>query len=414
MKTVISLIKFLFIAFIIVGLCAPAFAFEKPKPVPGQYIVVFKADKIPPVTKAALKAANREAKAKMATAKRAEVLNKINSHIKKTKINESAILHKFGDALSGYSAKLSASEVAMLKKDADVEGVYQDFEMALGPEPASTTAPSDVTAQSQYVSCAVQKAGGPYLYGSSKITWIWILDTGINLTHPDLNVNTSAAKSFVPGQTAEDGYGHGTHCAGIAAAKNNGFGVVGVSAGAKVVPVKVLSNAGSGYFSWIIAGLNYVATLDWPGDVVSMSLGGYPMTCNVGTIGSDARALYLAIANLYYGGTYVVMAAGNNGQCNGAASTLPGCINQPKAFTVGALNCDMTRAPYSNYGPNIVDWVAVGTGVYSTYKNGGYITMSGTSMATPVVAGIIHARGGPPVSGGNVSICGTTYRSAHR
>jgi subtilisin family serine protease len=415
MKKVKSIIKLLFIAAIVAGLCAPAFAFPPPKPVPGQFIVIFKEAKIPPATKLMkIQAKNRDEKIQMSLVRRQEVLNKINSFNAKNKIQESAILNKFGDVIAGYSAKLSQAELIKLRGQSDVEGVYQDFEMFLGPVPVSTTAPSDVNAQSQYLSCAVAKAGGPYLGGSAKQTKIWILDTGIDLNHPDLNVDLAHARSFVPGQTPEDGYGHGTHCAGIAAAKNNGFGVVGVSAGAKVVPVKVLSNAGTGYFSWIISGLNYVAGHDIPGDVVSMSLGGYPMPCNVGTVGSTARALAIAIWNLSAAGTHVVMAAGNNGQCNGAAQVLPGCINQFRAYTVGALNCDLTRASYSNFGAPVVDWVAVGTDVWSTYKNGGYAMMSGTSMATPVVAGIIHARGGPPVPAGTKNICGVDYKVAHR
>ena len=429
MKKVKSVMKILFIAAIVAGLCSPAYAFPPPKPVPGQFIVVFQEAKIPPATKLMkIQAANEDEKAKMSLARRQEVLNKINSFNAKNKIQESAILHKFSHVLSGYSAKLSQNEVTKLRGQADVEGVYQDFEINLGPTPVSTTAPSDVNAQSQYLSCAVAKAGGPYI-GPPKPTKIWILDTGIDQTHPDLNVlNISAlAKSFVPGQSAVvDGYGHGTHCAGIAAAKNNAFGVVGVSAGARVVPVKVLSNTGSGLWSWLIAGLDHVSYYDMPGDVVSMSLGGYPVACNVGTYGSTARALAIAIQRLASAGTYVVMAAGNNGDCIGATKTLPGCINMPRVYTVGALNCDLSRAwikdssgaikYYSNYGPGTVDWVAVGTDVWSTYpmSKGGYAKMSGTSMATPVVAGIIHARGGPPVPAGVRNICNVNYPVAHR
>jgi len=402
MKKVKSVIKFLFVVAIVAGLCVPAFAFQAPKAIPGQFIVIFKEANIPPVAKLKLTAANREAKISLALTKRTDVLNKINSFNAKNQIKDTAVLHKFSDALSGFSAKLSQAEVIKLKGQADVAGVYQDFEINLGPIPVSTTAPADFNAAGQTLTCAIMKAGGP-VDGSTKSTWIWILDTGINQTHPDLNVQTNPtfAKSFVPGQVVEDGHGHGTHCAGIAAAKNNGIGVVGVSAGAKVVPVKVLSNAGSGSFSWLIAALNHVAANDVPGDVVSMSLGAYP----VSSCASAMPPLNAAIANLTAAGTHVVIAAGNNGSCTGAASCLPGCINQTRLYTVGALNCDLTRASYSNFGQGTVDWVAVGSNVYSTYKNGGYATMSGTSMATPVVAGVIHARGGAPI-GGQVNVAG--------
>lgn len=197
-----------------------------------------------------------------------------------------------------------------------------------------------------------------------------------------------------------------------------------MSAGAKVVPVKVLSNSGSGYWSWLLAGLDHVAYYDMPGDVVSMSLGGSgysPTTCLMGnpTVPYDtyyAMSIRNAIANLASHGTFVVMAAGNNGLCDGALKTRPGCINMPNVFTVGALNCDLTRASYSNFGAPVVDWVAVGTDVWSTYPvaKGSYAKMSGTSMATPVVAGIIHARGGAPVPAGVKNICNVNYKVAHK
>ena len=88
----------------------------------------------------------------------------------------------------------------------------------------------------------------------------WIIDTGIDYDHPDLNVNTTLAKTFVnKTYTADDDNGHGTHCAGIVAAKNNDIGVVGVAANAFVVPVKVLDKTGKGACSIIIAGVDYVA-----------------------------------------------------------------------------------------------------------------------------------------------------------
>lgn len=408
MKTVKSLLKFLFVVVVVVSMCTPAFAYGPLKPIPGQFIVVFKDASIQPGIKAKVMATGRDAKVSAFLIKSKASLNKINLFHAKHKIKDSAVIHRFGNVISGFSAKLADNEVAALRKNADVAGVYQDFEIALGPvTPESTPAPSAQGA----VTCAVTTAGGP-VDGSQKATWIWILDTGINLAHPDLNVQTNPAfaQSFITGQTVEDGNGHGTHCAGIAAAKNNGIGVTGVSAGAKVVPVKVLANSGTGSFSALLAGLNHVAAHDIPGDVVSMSLGAYPIN-NCTTV---MPALTAAIQNLGNAGTYVVMAAGNDGVCAGAGSNLPGCINGNKVFTIGAINCDKTRAGYSNFGANVVDWVAVGTSVYSTYKNGGYATLSGTSMATPVVAGIIHARGGAPVSGGNANCCGANYKIAKR
>ncbi len=117
------------------------------------------------------------------------------------------------------------------------------------PEPP----PGDVQSDGQTTPCAIKNAGGTKK--STSTNWIWILDTGIDLDHPDLSVGNIApyAKSFIPGETHDDGNGHGTHVAGIAAAKNNSFGTVGVSAGALVIPVKVLANSGMASFTYMIS-----------------------------------------------------------------------------------------------------------------------------------------------------------------
>jgi subtilisin family serine protease len=364
---------------------------------------------IRPVIANQQKSNNREQKMNMNSAARAAVKTKVNAVKTRKNISQSSVVAEFEDVLAGFTAKLTPQQVNDLRSDPDVEGVYQDYVVTLGPV-TTEAAPNDVTAQAQYVSCAVNKAGG-FIDGSTKSTWIWILDTGIDLNHPDLNVQTSAtyAKSFIAGQTVDDGNGHGTHCAGIAAAKNNGFGVVGVSAGAKVVPVKVLNNAGSGSFTGIIQGLNHVAQYDIAGDVVNMSLGAFGITnCE-----NSNPVLRDCIRNLGLAGTWVCMAAGNNS--GGDANTnLPGCVNGTRVITVGALDCSLACAVYSNFGKPSVDWVAVGTGVYSTVPNDTYGTKSGTSMATPVVAGIIHARGGAPISAGNVTCKGVIYGIARR
>jgi subtilisin family serine protease len=219
------------------------------------------------------------------------------------------------------------------------------------------------------------------------------MDTGIDTDHPDLNAQKKSpyAISFY-GNSIEDLNGHGTHVAGIAAAKDNGIGVVGVSAGAKVVPVKVLDDTGNSDFSILIAALNHVAQYSIPGDVVNMSLGGFIPDCGI----LSYPALPSAIMNLASAGVWISIAAGNDN--NNATFYLPGCINNTRVFTVAAIDCNSACAVYTNLGEN-VDWYAVGTNVYSTYKDGGYATLSGTSMATPVVAGIIHSRGQAPVRG---------------
>ena len=366
---------------------------QKREAIPGQYIVILKESAATPVIKKQKKNINREQKFNDNNEERQKNLNKVKEVRQRKNIKESDVLEEYADVTVGFSAKLNDKEKKDLESDPDVEAVYQDYAFDIGP---LTLLPILATSVQQ-VGCNVTNAGG-FVDGSSKSTCIWILDTGIDTDHPDLNVETKNAKSFVPNQTLEDGHGHGTHCAGIAAAKNNSFGSVGISAGAKVVPVKVLSDFGKGWDSWTLAGLNHVSKYDIPGDVVNMSLGGY----DNGVIYSyEKSAVTKAIKALGDAGTWVVMAAGNDG--GDAANHFPGCINGNRVITVGSINCNKDCSSFSNFNSFVVDYVATGENVYSTYKSGGYASLSGTSMATPAVAGIIHSKNGFPNSGGTVT-----------
>ena len=364
---------------------------KQPVIIPGQYIVVLKESFAVPVVRSGLntsRSANTPNKEL-----RQQVLNKIKDVRSRQRIDTSAILFYFSDAIAGFSAKLSDAEVSALRNDHSVQGVYQDIKIQL----AYTSRSENMAAPaSQVEDCAIVTSGG-HTDGSSKFTWIWIIDTGIDTDHADLNVQTKApyAKTFI-GNSFEDLNGHGTHVAGIAAAKDNGIGVVGMSAGAKVVPVKIIDDAGNTGASLVIAALDHVAQYSIPGDVVNMSLGGFTPDCGV----LSFPAMITAMENLGNEGVWICSAAGNDN--NNATFYLPGCIDNTRVFTVAALDCNNACAAYTNLGSNI-DWYAVGTNVYSTYKDGGYATLSGTSMACPVVAGIVHSRGQAPVRGPNIT-----------
>jgi subtilisin family serine protease len=222
----------------------------------------------------------------------------------------------------------------------------------------------------------------------------WVIDTGIDFDHPDLNVDATRSRNFSSGTSFDDGNGHGSHVSGIIGAKDNSIGVVGVSPGATLVAVRVLNNAGSGTNSDVIAGVDYVAGAGSPGDVANMSLGGGPST-----------ALDNAVIAAAATGVKFTLAAGN--ESDNANNHSPARANGPNVYTVSsfakgtsATDTDDPWSSFSNFGNPPVDYAEPGSSIPSTYKNGGYATLSGTSMAAPHLAGILLA--GAVRSGGTV------------
>ena len=228
-----------------------------------------------------------------------------------------------------------------------------------------------------------------------------VIDTGVDLTHPDLKANIVANKSCIRGKkNANDDNGHGTHVAGTIAALDNGIGAVGVAPQAQLIAVKVLDSAGSGTWSSIICGIDWVTSnaLKYNIRVANMSLGGGGTSDNnCGNSNNDA--LHRAICKSTAAGVTYVVAAGNDGA---DAKTFVPAAYDDTVITVSALadsdgqiggigsvtsyGADDTFASFSNYG-SVVDIAAPGMAIYSTWKNGAYNTISGTSMASPHVAG---------------------------
>ena len=195
-----------------------------------------------------------------------------------------------------------------------------------------------------------------------------VVDTGLDAAHPDLSAQVVARTDFT-GQGPDDGNGHGTHCGGIAAAAENGGGIVGAAPDAKLLGAKVLSNSGSGLSTWIARGIRWAA--DNGADIISLSLGG------PGPDGDTQAAVAYAIAK----GCWVVAAAGNDG---GPASSYPG--NYPGVVCVAATDPQDRRASFSTINPEN-DVSAPGVNIFSTLPGNRYGRMSGTSMATPYVSG---------------------------
>lgn len=201
-----------------------------------------------------------------------------------------------------------------------------------------------------------------------------IVDTGIDLTHPDLASNIKGGVNTINSRkNANDDNGHGTHVAGITAALNNSIGVVGVGPVASLYAVKVLDRNGSGFLSDVIEGLEWAVANGM--QVVNMSLG----------TDSDIQSFHDAVVKVNQAGIVQVGAGGNDG----AAVDFPGAY--PEVIGVAAVqkNSDGTLsvASFTSRGGE-VDLSAPGVGILSTYKGGSYTTLSGTSMATPHVTGV--------------------------
>jgi len=276
-------------------------------------------------------------------------------------------------AARGFSAVVPAARLEALRNDPRVERVEEDGPVQLVFPVQTLARPGGGGTTGQTTPWGITRVGGA---GDGTGKTAWILDTGIDLSHPDLNTSRNCHVSFA-GTTPEDGNGHGTHVAGTIAAKNNTIDVVGVAANAYVCAVRVLGNSGSGTWEGILNGVNYVALNASNGDVANMSLGGS---------GSNAT-LEAAVADLAALGVRVVIAAGNEGV--NAGTTTPARLNAPNVYTISAIDSRGCMPSWSNWGNPPVDFAAPGVSITSTRKGGGTTTMSGTSMSAPHVAGIL-------------------------
>ncbi|GAA4466587.1 hypothetical protein GCM10023189_48930 [Nibrella saemangeumensis] len=290
----------------------------------------------------------------------------------------------YSKALKGFSIRLDADEVNALRNSPYVASVEPD-QMIILRKPTTTTPTEPSTQETPW---GISRVGGAVSYTGTNVAWV--VDTGIDLDHADLNVDANRGRNFVGGTSADDDHGHGTHVAGTIAARNNTVGVVGVAAGAKVVPIKVLDGSGSGSTSGIISALDYIASVGRAGDVINMSLGG-----------GVSSSLDNAVLNTAARGFFLALAAGNESQS--ATNVSPGRVNGTNIYTISAFDSNNLFASFSNFGNPPIDYAAPGVSIKSTYPGGSYAFMSGTSMATPHMAGVLLATGGRPRAIGPVS-----------
>ena len=363
------------------------------RPIPNQYIVILN----PTVAKTALQVfatesvATEEEQIKRGLEIQRVAQNSIIAIAQKLGISQSSVLGIYSGVNLGFFAKIPDAVaqrlIANIKQFPEVNSITQDQTVARTGELTKSTVPLLIK-KSQSTPWGISWTGWGNYTGKRKA---WILDTGIDLQHADLNVVSMSplAMSFIPSETVQDGHGHGTHVAGTIAAKNNTFGVVGVAAGARVVPVKVLANSGFGSWGGVLSGVNHVATFGVSGDVVNMSLGGagsYPILENAITTLASTRKIFFSLA-----------AGNNNINANGFT---PARANGINVFTISATDVKCNITSFSNFGNPPIDFAAPGLDILSTYKGNAYATMSGTSMAAPHVAGILLMNNGLILSGG--------------
>jgi subtilisin family serine protease len=234
--------------------------------------------------------------------------------------------------------------------------------------------------QSQPVPWGVNRIDAERVWSSntgSGVT-IAICDTGIDYNHPDLATNCIFGASFVdytPDDPMDDN-GHGTHCAGIAAALNNDIGVVGVAPQASLMPVKILNSNGGANFSWVAQGIIWAA--DHGADVISLSIG----------YSQPVLSWQNACNYAYYDkGCVVVAAAGNSGNPPGKGDNVEYPGRYDSVIAVSATGSNDKRARWSSTGSD-VELAAPGVDIYSTLWDDTYGYKSGTSMSCPHVSGV--------------------------
>ncbi|WP_062543003.1 S8 family serine peptidase [Rufibacter tibetensis] len=308
--------------------------------------------------------------------------------IKNLGISKERVSDVFNGASEGFTGNLSKNEVQQLMKDENVAYVEPEQAVLLGKGAASpsSTYSTSTTASTQTIPWGISRVG----YGDGTGKTVWVIDSGVQSSHPDLNVDKTRSKSFISGVTSwEDGYGHGTGVAGVIGAKNNGIGVVGVAANATIVALRVFDDTGYGTLTRIYSALNHAYTYGKAGDVVNMSL-----RVSASTMLDDL------VKKVAAKGMFVAVAAGNSYiDCKNDS---PARVIATNVFVVSNMDSYSKFSPSSNFGAS-VRFAAPGSNILTTWKGGGYVTGNGTSYAAPHVAGILALTGGRVNSQGLVS-----------
>ena len=295
-------------------------------------------------------------------------------------INQFYITQVYGVALTGFSTYLHKGIAKKIKSLPYVTAVE---EVSKNPDLASMATPFVGTPEKKLV-------GGSVTYTGDNVAWV--IDSGIDFAHPDLNVDETRSRSFVGHGHGNDDNGHGTHVAGIIAAKGK---YPGVASGAQLIAIKITNKEGQGKINDLIKGVDYVMAFAKPGDVVNISLGG-----------PYYQFFQKILENSASQEIFFVIAAGNNCKQPMQPKEFLASIDEERKSNIyvvasiglqpNATNPDhplVFLASSSNYGnfPNC--YVAPGVGIKSTWLGSKYESNSGTSMAAPHVAGVLLVAG---------------------
>ncbi|MDP3953910.1 MAG: S8 family peptidase [bacterium] len=284
------------------------------------------------------------------------------------KIKDLSLINGMAVSLPPKAAEALSRQIEVLRIDND------DVVFAIGKPIITGKPPKEPKSQPlETLSWGVDRIDADLVWGTNtgQGVKVAIIDSGIDLDHPDLNVvgGYNAINSW---KSYNDDYRHGTHVAGIVAALDNEIGVIGTAPKVELYAIKVLNRRGIGFASDIIDGLQW--SIDNGMQVANMSIGS----------SGSSQSYHDAIIKAYEAGITIIAAAGNNGETDGS---IVWPARWPETIAVSATNKSDGLAYFSSYGPEI-DLAAPGQDINSTWNDGYYHLGSGTSMATPHVTGV--------------------------
>ncbi len=287
--------------------------------------------------------------------------------------NSGAIKIKRLALINSMAVYLPSQAEEALKKREEILRIDEDLvlyatEKKSGEKPKSSQPPQELTWGIERI-----RADWAWPITEGSTIKVAILDTGIDLDHPDLQDNIKGNVNIIrPKKNGDDDNGHGTHVAGIVAAVDNEIGVIGTGPKISLYAVKVLDKKGIGYLSDLIDAIDWCLANNV--QVINMSFGSP----------ADNQSFHEAIIKAHQAGITQITSAGNNGE-NGGAIDFP--AKYPETIAVSAIDQYGNFASFSSYGPEI-DLTAPGEDIKSCYIHGSYEIMSGTSMSAPHVTGI--------------------------